>query len=91
MNGSFYQVIQELQYRVMHLEQENKKLKEKLDDIKPMVIENINYKIQELNVEELKGTLNIGLAGEADPEKIGSFMDSDEEENDNNNENEEDH
>lgn len=79
MNGSFYQMLQQLQYRVMHLEQENKKLKDKLDDIKPMVIENINYKIQELNVEELKGTLNIGLAGEADAEKIGSFMEQEDE------------
>ncbi|HET7580688.1 MAG TPA: spore germination protein GerPC [Bacillales bacterium] len=77
MNGSFYQMIQELQYRIMHLEQENQKLKEKVEDIKPVVIENINYKIQELNVDELKGTLNIGLTGEADLENMASEMGED--------------
>lgn len=77
MNGSFYQMIQELQYRIMHLEQENQKLKEKVEDIKPVVIENINYKIQELNVDELKGTLNIGLTGEADLENMASEMEED--------------
>jgi hypothetical protein len=59
---------------VLQLEAENKKMREKLDHVKPLVIENINYKIQELNVEELKGTLNIGLTGETDAEEFARMM-----------------
>ena len=78
MNGSFYEIIQQLQYRVLQLEEANRKLSEKVEDIKPLVIENINYKIQELNVDELKGTLNIGLSGEAGTEGLGPFMEEEE-------------
>lgn len=81
MNVSFYEMIQHLQYRIHQLEEENRKLSKKVDDIKPIVIENINYKIQELNVDELKGTLNIGLSGEAGTESLAPFMDDEDKEN----------
>jgi len=56
------------------LEEENNELKEKLSEIKPIHIENMNYKIQELHVKELTGTLNIGMTALTDPEKIKKWM-----------------
>ncbi len=61
------------------LKEENEKLKEVINGIKPIHIENINYKIQELDVKELSGTLNIGMTALDDPEKIKQWIqDSDE-------------
>lgn len=63
------------------MEEESDIIKKQLRDIKPIHIENINYKIQELDVKELSGTLNIGMTALTDPEKIKQWI-SDAEEND---------
>ncbi len=47
---------------------------ERLEGIKPIRIEAINYKIQELTVKELSGTLNIGMTALSDPEEIGKWF-----------------
>ncbi|GAE34317.1 spore germination protein GerPC [Halalkalibacter akibai] len=47
--------------KLEEIEKENKELKEKVENMKPINIENINYKIQELTVEELSGNLMIGM------------------------------
>lgn len=76
-----YEFFQELEQRLFQLEQsnqkltqENKQLKQKVDAIKPIHIENINYKIQELVVRELKGTLNIGMSGITDPKELSKWI-----------------
>lgn len=51
------QIIQQLQHSVINLETEVKSLKEK----PPTNIERIEYKFDQLKVETLEGTLNIGL------------------------------
>lgn len=56
------------------MKEENENIKKRLDEIKPIHIENINYKIQELDVKELSGTLNIGMTALSDPEKIKQWM-----------------
>lgn len=56
-------------------EQDNLKLKEQLEQIKPIHIENINYKIQELAVKDLKGTLNIGLTALTDEDQLKKIID----------------
>lgn len=57
------------------LEQNSMKLKEQMEKIKPVHIENINYKIQELAVKDLKGTLNIGLTALTDEEQLKKIID----------------
>jgi vacuolar-type H+-ATPase subunit I/STV1 len=74
------QRLQQMEEEVKKLKAENNELGEKLDNIKPINIENINYKIQELVVRELKGTLNIGMTGITDPKEISKWLNQDEEE-----------
>jgi hypothetical protein len=63
-----------LQQKIEEVEKENEDLKEKVENIKPINIENINYKIQELTVEELSGTLNIGLSALTDAENLKKLL-----------------
>ncbi|WP_134700087.1 spore germination protein GerPC [Ammoniphilus sp. YIM 78166] len=67
-------LLKQLEERIEQLEKQNEELKEKVDKIKPITIENINYKIQELTVEELSGTLNIGMTALTDPEELKKWM-----------------
>jgi spore germination protein PC len=66
--------VKELETRIRLLQEEHKSLKEQLGNIKQVHIENINYKIQELTVKELKGTLNIGMTALTDPEEIKKWL-----------------
>ncbi|HET7629705.1 MAG TPA: hypothetical protein VFK44_15130 [Bacillales bacterium] len=63
MNVTIDQIIRQLQYKTM----------EKLDSVKPVVIKNLHYKIQDLNVSERKGTMNVGLTGEVDGETFAKW------------------
>lgn len=58
--------IQALQHTVSQLQAENKQLKEQLTTLQPIKIEKMEYKINELVVETLSGTLNIGLSAHTD-------------------------
>lgn len=75
MDQDLYHILQQLQQQIIELQHENQSLKEALSNIKPVNIENINYKIQELHVKELKGTLNIGLTGEAHLDDMETIID----------------
>ncbi|WP_078429309.1 spore germination protein GerPC [Alkalihalobacterium alkalinitrilicum] len=74
MYQQFYEMLKQLEQRIRALEQENEELKHQLDEVRPIVIENINYKIQEINVQELKGTLNIGWSGEASIDDVSNMI-----------------
>lgn len=56
------------------IQKENEELQQQVRHIKPIHIENINYKIQELIVRELKGTLNIGLTTLADEKQLNKLL-----------------
>ncbi len=76
-NGFSHKVIsklEDLQNKLEEMEKENGELKEKVENIKPINIENINYKIQELTVEELSGSLNIGLSALTDAENLKKLL-----------------
>ncbi|RXJ02388.1 hypothetical protein DS745_06705 [Anaerobacillus alkaliphilus] len=76
-NDYAHQVItklENLQNKLEEMEKENEELKEKVQNIKPINIENINYKIQELTVEELSGSLNIGLSALTDAENLKKLL-----------------
>jgi spore germination protein PC len=67
--------MEELENRIRVLQEEQMSLKEQVGNLKQVHIENINYKIQELSVKELKGTLNIGMTALTDPEEIKKWLD----------------
>lgn len=59
-----------------HLDNQLKeKLNNHLADLKNTPPPNITYKIQELHVNELKGTLNIGLTSTATSEQLRGMID----------------
>lgn len=66
--------LEDLQDKLGEIEKENEQLKEKVSNLKPINIENINYKIQELTVEELSGSLNIGLSALTDAENLKKLL-----------------
>ncbi|EIT84904.1 hypothetical protein A374_13165 [Fictibacillus macauensis ZFHKF-1] len=70
-----YIILQQMQQQILDVQRENQMLKETVQSMKPITIENVNYKIQELHVKELKGTLNIGITGEAKLEDMDTIID----------------
>lgn len=53
-----YQKLQELEYKVKQLENDM----EKLSKQRPMTVEKIEYKFDQLKIEKLEGTLHIGVS-----------------------------
>lgn len=73
----FYHIEQRLQYleqELTRLRQENASLKNKIDQLKPVQVEKIEYKVHELHVETLSGTLNIGLTANGEETGIGEVV-----------------
>lgn len=68
------QRLQAMEERQQELEEDNRQLKEQIAAIEPARYGNITYKIQELHVNELKGTLNIGLTSQADEGQIQDMI-----------------
>jgi light-regulated signal transduction histidine kinase (bacteriophytochrome) len=56
------------------VESANKQLKEQLEGIQPVQCGNITYKVQELHVKELTGTLNIGLTSLAEEGQLKDMI-----------------
>ena len=71
---SLEQRVRSLEFRLFTTESELHALKESVAGIKPIHIDNIHYKVQELAVSDLSGTLNIGLTALADPKKLEEWV-----------------
>ncbi|WP_169713744.1 spore germination protein GerPC [Paludifilum halophilum] len=63
-----------LEQDLQSLRQENEELRKKLATIQPLRIERIEYKVQELQVETLSGTLDIGLSVKGDDQSIDRLV-----------------
>ncbi|MCS1352779.1 spore germination protein GerPC [Mechercharimyces sp. CAU 1602] len=74
MYAYLWDCINQLQKEIEGVKKENAELRTKLSEIQPLVIENIEYKIQELNVDTLSGTLNVGLTTQGDAEGMERMM-----------------
>jgi spore germination protein PC len=59
-----------------HLRQENDALRKRVESLQPLSIERLEYKIQELNIETLSGTLNIGLTTHTDGQGLEQMIES---------------
>ncbi len=73
----FYHIEQRLQYlehELTRLIQENASLKKKIEQLKPVQVEKIEYKVHELHVDTLSGTLNIGLTANGEETGIGEVI-----------------
>ncbi|WP_456276599.1 spore germination protein GerPC [Bacillus sp. AK128] len=66
--------IKKIYDKLNQIEEENKQLKEKIEKIQPVTIENINYKIQDLSVKDLSGTLLVGLTSLSDAENLKKLL-----------------
>ncbi|MFD2043534.1 spore germination protein GerPC [Ornithinibacillus salinisoli] len=60
--------------KLTHLEEENKQIKEELTNKKTINVENVNYKIQDLHVEDLSGALLVGLTSWGDAEELKELL-----------------
>ncbi|MFC4077720.1 spore germination protein GerPC [Salinithrix halophila] len=67
--------INQLQQELEALKKENEEIRRKLDSIQPLRIDKIDYKVQELHVEQLSGALNIGLTLKGDEDSIMGIVD----------------
>lgn len=70
----FWERFDYLEKEVQRLRKVTKELQEKVDGIKPVKIDRIEYKIHELNIDTLSGTLNVGLTAQADEEGMGDVI-----------------
>jgi Zn-finger protein len=66
--------MEEILKKIEKIEQENSELKKKIEDIKPINVENVNYKIQDLSVQELSGSLLVGLTALSDAENLKELL-----------------
>lgn len=66
--------LRHLEREIAILRRENEALKKKLASLQPITIERIEYKIQELSIETLSGTLNVGLSATGDGESIERIL-----------------
>lgn len=67
--------INQLQQEIEKLKEENEQIRKQLASIQPVTIERMEYKIQELRVETLSGTLNVGLSAQGDEQTLSKIMD----------------
>jgi|SRR5690625_1271470 len=74
-NAVLIKKIENIYEKLNQLEEENKELKEEMNNIKPLTIENINYKIQDLHVQDLSGNLMVGLTALSDAEELQKLLD----------------
>lgn len=77
---TFHSYIQMLEQRIRYLEDRVLLTEKQLQLLKetsqqsPVHIDNITYKVQELAVNELSGTLHLGLTALSDPKQIDEWM-----------------
>ncbi|WP_164491589.1 spore germination protein GerPC [Staphylospora marina] len=71
---SLWYRLYELEKQVRKLAEENKELKEKLENLKPVQIDKVEYKIHDLSIDTLSGTLNVGLTANTDDPALGETI-----------------
>nr|WP_232345502.1 spore germination protein GerPC [Paenactinomyces guangxiensis] len=67
--------MQKLEKEISKLKKENKELKDKVEAVRPVSIDKVEYKIHELHVDTLSGTLNVGLTANGDEASMGEVID----------------
>ncbi|PTM56416.1 spore germination protein GerPC [Desmospora activa] len=65
-----------MEQEMERLRQENTELKKQIESLQPVTIERLEYKIQELSIQTLSGTLNIGLTTHGDGQGLERLIES---------------
>lgn len=73
-----HQENEELRKRIVTLEQQMEKLEARMDSMKSVHIDTVNYKVQELTVRELSGTLTIGMSALTDADTVKKWLETQE-------------
>jgi sugar-specific transcriptional regulator TrmB len=66
--------LRELEDRIRQAEDELRELKAEAARVRPIHIEAVNYKVQELVVSELSGTLHVGLTALTDSKSLEKIV-----------------
>lgn len=66
--------IEKLSEKLSQIEEEQQQIKQDMENMNPVNVENINYKIQDLNVQDLSGTLLVGLTALSDAKKLQELL-----------------
>ena len=74
MYAYLWERLNQLEQEIRRLKKENKEIKEQIATIKPLVVEHLEYKIQELDIQTLSGTLNVGLTAHGDEKSIEDMI-----------------
>ncbi|MDR6227613.1 spore germination protein GerPC [Desmospora profundinema] len=65
-----------MEQEMERLRQENIELRKQIESLQPISIERLEYKIQELSIQTLSGTLNIGLTTHSDGQGLEKWIES---------------
>jgi spore germination protein PC len=69
-----WDLLAKLEKETAELKKEIRELKEKLDQLRPVHIDKLEYKIHELEIDTLSGTLNVGLTANGDDSAVGEII-----------------
>lgn len=75
MYDPYWQYFEYLRQEIEKIRAENEALRKQIEEIKPIYIDRMEYKIQELNIETLSGMLNLGLSLNGDGENMTELAD----------------
>lgn len=70
MHDPYWQYLEYLRQEMEKLRIENEKLRSQIENIQPISIDKLEYKIQELNIQTLSGMLNLGISLNGDGENM---------------------
>ena len=70
MYDQYWQYLEYLRQEIEKVRIDNENLRRQISELKPVQIDKLEYKIQELNVENLSGILNLGLSLNGDGEHM---------------------
>ncbi|WP_168188714.1 spore germination protein GerPC [Thermoflavimicrobium daqui] len=75
MLADIWHRLNQLEKELAKLKNENRNLKEKIESLQSLKIDKIEYKIHELKVQTLSGTLNVGLTSSGDAKDVKKVVD----------------
>ncbi|MCH5586557.1 spore germination protein GerPC [Shimazuella sp. AN120528] len=70
MYDPYWHYFEYLRQEIEKIREENKSLRKQIEELKPIHIDKMVYKIQELNIETLSGMLNLGMSLNGDGENM---------------------
>ncbi|WP_028778413.1 spore germination protein GerPC [Shimazuella kribbensis] len=70
MHDPYWHYFEYLNQEIKKMQSEQAALRKQIEELKPIRVEKLEYKIQELNIQTLSGMLNLGLSLNGDGENM---------------------